>query len=244
MGDTFQGVLKPVLQFAAAVVGPVDPVDTRLRVVHKSTGRIGGAQIDRADLLGAEMEAEDAILVGWPQRERLAAACFADAETAALEADYPVGVDLAHDVIGTVLDLWQMVGEGARADAITTAGDVDIERLMRPLVVVDMPPDVKGALTFGQIAKVAYAENLSVERAMKALVLALGLRMISVKIVKGCAPAVAPRRTILHQHDKWQPVASKHSGETRTDGQVLLVATGFHRQGITRVVVNHRERMA
>src|SRR5215216_5497402 len=178
MGDTFQGVLKPVLQFAAAVVGPVDPVDTRLRVVHKSTGRIGGAQIDRADLLGAEMEAEDAILVGWPQRERLAAACFADAETAALEADYPVGVDLAHDVIGTVLDLWQMVGEGARADAITTAGDVDIERLMRPLVVVDMPPDVKGALTFGQIAKVAYAENLSVERAMKALVLALGLRMI------------------------------------------------------------------
>jgi len=93
---------------------------------------------------------------------------------------------------------------------------------------------------------------------MEALVLALGLRMIRPpmghphpklhqpdrKAGEGLRAAVAPGWAIVHQHDKWQPVTAKYRRQTLPNRHVPLIAAGVHRQGIARVVVNHRERMA
>ena len=67
------------------------------------------------------MNAEDAILERGAQPDGLAAEGFADAEVAAFEAETAVGIDLADDIVGTILDGRQMLGEAARTDAIATA---------------------------------------------------------------------------------------------------------------------------
>ena len=49
---------------------------------------------------------------------------------------------------------------------------------MRPLEIVDLAPGVEGALRLGEIAEALQREDLGLERAVEALVLAAALRVI------------------------------------------------------------------
>jgi hypothetical protein len=120
-----------------------------------------------------------------------------------------------------------------------------------------MPPAVKGTLTGGKIREALAIEDLGLERAMEAFVLALGLRMEwstvgnahtqthepngedSVRLIT----RVAPWRAVVHQHCVRQAVAVEHWHQLRPHGDVLLVAACRDRQRIARMVIEHRQRM-
>ena len=149
----------------------------RACVVPKSTGRRRlASEIERADAMGAKMHAEHGILVGRAQRDRLAAKRSADVQDATFERDVAAAIDLAHDVVGSVFDRRKRVGKRTRARAVALGWPGKRERLMRPLVIIDMPPAVERALTVGEIAEGSAIEDLRLERAVEAFVLALGQR--------------------------------------------------------------------
>src|SRR6516164_9444201 len=92
---------------------------------------------------------------------------------------------------------------------------------------------------------------------MKALVLALGLRMIGPAMSNPDAEpdqpeaqagkrqiAVAPRRAVVHQHRGRQPIATKYTGERILHGHAALVGAGLEQHGEARMIIEHRQRMA
>src|SRR5579884_2670962 len=128
----------------------------------------------------------------------------------------PAGVaDAAQDRAGAVIESLELLGEAARARRIARHRRCEIERLMRPLGVVDLPPLIEAPLTRDKIGKVTPPDRLGCERAVKALVLALRLRMIGTTVAHRDAElhqpqlearvAVlgmrrSPRRAVIHQH--------------------------------------------
>src|SRR3954469_16536711 len=76
--------------------------------VHKSTGLV---QIDRADLLGAEVNRQDTVLAGWAQRHWVATERFADTDPVVHETDMAELTDSADDVPRSVFDRRQLLGK-------------------------------------------------------------------------------------------------------------------------------------
>src|SRR5437762_8411307 len=132
-----------------------------------------------------------------------------------------------------------------------------IERFMRALVVIDRPPAIEGTLAMGEIGEALAAEHLGLERAVKALVLSLGLRVIrpamgdlypqaqqpDAECGMAFAARIAPWRAVVHEHGQWQAVAAKDLHQLLADSAVLLIGTGRKSQRIARMVVKHGERM-
>jgi hypothetical protein len=120
-----------------------------------------------------------------------------------------------------------------------------------------MPPVVEGLLTSREITEALAAEHLGFQRAMKALVLALGLRVERPTVghphAKPHQPdgeagvrlmtAIAPRGTIVHQHRKRQAIAAEHGDQLPAHGRLLLIAARRNPQRIARMVIEHRQRM-
>ena len=189
-------------------------------------------QIDRRDLLDAEIDAVDAVLDGRAQRDRLGSEWLAKTNPAAFETDIAILVGLADDVVGAVFDRRQHLGERARTRAIALPRRCHVERLVRPLMIVDVAPAIECALALDQIGIGTPGENLGLQGAMEALVLALRLRMIGASVrhphaqshqpdrEARIAPAtrIAPRRAIVHQHRVRQAVASEHRGQALEGG--------------------------
>ena len=96
------------------------------------------------------------------------------------------------------------------------------------------------------------------ERAMEALVLALGLRMVrtavgdadpepnqpQTKAGERLRAGRAPRRAVVHQHRGRQAVAAKSLGQHQAHGLLALVGAGLKHQREARVIVEHSQRMA
>src|SRR5262249_6623732 len=118
--------------------------------VHKSTGRCG-AQIDGTEPLGAEVDAEYAVLADRSQRDTFAAERLAEPDAALVDGDVAVLVGFANAIGGAVLDRRQGVRERSRAVTIALSWPGEIERFMWAIVVVDMPPAVEGALALRQV---------------------------------------------------------------------------------------------
>src|ERR1041385_1881979 len=124
------------------------------RDVHKSTGCGGSrAKIDGADCMGAKMNAEDAVLGGRTKRDPLAAKRLAEANATVPEADVARPVHLAHDVASSVFDRRQTLRERPIAWPITLTRNCHVDRLMRPVVVVAVPPAVEGALALIEVGQ-------------------------------------------------------------------------------------------
>jgi hypothetical protein len=110
----------------------------------------------------------------------------------------------------------------------------------------------------GEIPPGAAADHLGLERAMKALVLALRLRVEGPAMAHGnpqaqqpdaeAGPgligAVAPGRAVVHQHALGQPVAAKDPGQDSLNRHGAFVGAGRHSQGEARMVVEHGQRVA
>ncbi len=129
---------------------------------------------------------------------------------------------------------------------------------MRTLRVVDHPPVVKPALTLGEVGKGAPADHLGLQSAVKPLIFALGLRMVGPAMADPDAeleqphrqPGMAvqgiraPRRAIVHQHAVGQPVAPEERRQLGLHRTLAFITAGPQPNRITRVVIDHRQRMA
>src|SRR2546430_7999163 len=128
---------------------------------------------------------------------------------------------------------------------------------MRALAIIDRPPAVEGLLALDEIGEAFAIEDLGLERAVEALVLALGLRMIGPAMTDpdsqahqpygehrmAFAAAIAPRRAVVHEHGQRQAIATEDPYQALAGGHVLLVAAGLKPQGIARVVLEKGERI-
>src|SRR5262245_6510734 len=202
------------------------------------------------------MNAEDAILGGWTQRDRLAAKRAAKAQPATFEADVAFLVGLS-DMPFSVLNRRQALRVRPIARSIAFARGCHTDRLMRPTMVVDVPPLVEGALALVEVRQ-AIERDLGLHRSMQALVLALRLRMQNAPVGhpnaqshqpyrEGGKPpttAISPRPAIVHEHGIGQSVAPEHRHQTLARWAILLVATGLCTHRIARVVIDHGERVA
>ena len=143
------------------------------------------------------------------------------------------------------------------ADLITTRRHGHAQSFMRSLVIITMTPLIKTALHAFKVAKAAVCQQLDFQSPMKALVLALGLRMIRPTVSDGNSQPqqpnrqrrmlvltiTSPGRAVIHQHPLRQTITAKSGGQSFFYRGGLLIATGLQTQRIARVIVEHGQRM-
>ena len=171
---------------------------------------------------------------GLAQRDGKAAQSLGDAERLAAITEPALGLDLAHLEIIRIFDRRQSFRKRNRTRAITGDGSGQAERIMGTHQVVAITKGIELALAVFEAGEVEVAQDFELERAMEALVLALGLRMIRTAMgdadpepnqpqTKGgerLRSGRTPRRAIVHQHRGRQAVAAKGLGQHRAHGSV------------------------
>jgi hypothetical protein len=114
---------------------------------------IGVAEVDLSDLVVTEEHIELPVCGGWSQRYRIAAQGLTDAKDASTEVQRAVVLRLAHDIAWGVLDVGDLLREGARARLVARYGDLQAEGFMGAFQIVDVPKAVELALTVQEIVK-------------------------------------------------------------------------------------------
>ncbi len=111
-------------------------------------------QVDFGDLPAAEENPEVTVAGQRPNGHALAAKRARNQPHPALEADVSFGGrDAAHNLVAVVFDLGKAIGHGASAGAIAVGRDIKVERLVRSLPIVDVAPQIEGALRIFEVAK-------------------------------------------------------------------------------------------
>ena len=121
--------------------------------------------------MDAEVHAEDAVLARRPQSDIQATKRLAEVHSAVLEADPAHLVDFAHVIRAGVFDRRQLLRKGSWARSVTLARRRQAERLMGPIVIVDLPPAIESALAFGEIAQAVALQQLGIQGPMESLCL-------------------------------------------------------------------------
>src|SRR6202522_847889 len=215
------------------------------------------SQVHLRDALRDEDDVPHAVLGGGTQSAALNRKGLGKLEGAPLEGEPSVLLHAALDVVGAIFGFMQASGPGPRARLIAPRRHGVVERLMRSLRVVDEAPRIEGALPTRQVF-VNLLHRLGVQRPVHPLVLALGLRMVRPGMSAAHAqehqpdrqrrPAavgpVAPGRAVVHRHAFGQAITLERLGQTILDRLRLLVRAGGDAQGVARMVVQHRQRMA
>ena len=76
---------------------------------------VGVAEVDLSDLVVTEEHIEHPVCGGWSQRQRIAAQGLTDVKDASTEVQRAVVLCLAYDIAWGVLDVGDLLREGARA---------------------------------------------------------------------------------------------------------------------------------
>lgn len=178
---------------------------------------------------------------------------LADLPGTASKIEFALCLDLAHAILGAVLDRRQELGEGPRAGAVATDRGFHSQRLMRALDVIDAAPGVEVALCGNLIGEDLMGEQFGVEGAVKAFVLPLSLRMIGAGVTDpdpqadepngqwciGVDPIVAPGRAVVHGHAPGQTIAAEGLTQGLLHGGGLFVGAGGETERIAGVVIEY-----
>src|SRR5712692_5906105 len=214
-------------------------------------------QVDRDDLMASEMDVVDSIRCGRSQGDLITAECFTHLKLAVAKRDFTVRLHFANLIDSSILQRRQLLGERSVADLITTRRHGHTQSFMRSLVIVTMTPLIKTALHAFKVAKASVCQQLDFQSPMKALILALGLRMIRPTVTDGNSQPqqpnrqrrmlvltiTSPRRAVVHQHPLRQTITAKSGGQSVFYRGGLLIAAGLQAQRIARVIVEHSQRM-
>src|SRR6185503_4202700 len=152
---------------------------------------------------------------------------FAHLKFAIAKTDFTIRLYFADVIDRSVLQGSQLLRKRSGAGLVAARRHAHAQRFMRPLVIVAMAPMIKAPLDAWKVAKGALRQQLKFKRAMKALILALGLGMIRSRVSDRdpqpqqpnrqwrvlVLAIISPRRTIVHQHPLGQPITSKNSGQ-------------------------------
>src|SRR5918994_843192 len=214
-------------------------------------------EVDRPDGDVTKDDVEHAIVVGGTYGNVLADERFGSLPPPVLEADVGRGVDAAHHVISAICEGFNLGIEGARAWTIAVGRHSQADRVVRPVVIVTMPPRVESLLGLVEIVEVSPLEQLEIEGAVKALILAVALRM-HWRTVPGCHTVLdqpdaelgerllgggAPRAAVVGQDDLGQAIAFKGRLYGVPHGLMLFVVGRVQDHCVARMVVDHGQRM-
>src|SRR5581483_5984781 len=192
-----------------------------------------------------EEYSEPAVSIEWADRKPLAAEGLRDLPQFTFEADIGLGGgDGADDLVLVVVHLWQAVRHRPRAGLVTACWHGVVQRLMRPIEIVDASPMVQRALDIGKFTVALEGEYLGLQRAMEAFVLASALRMIGpavdhpdAKLQKpdrqpgpGVLKRKAPGAAIVDEHRIGQPVTAECLRKMSPYCRALLVVTSGQAQ--------------
>src|SRR2546421_531717 len=142
-------------------------------------------QVDSGDLMTSEMDIVDSILSSRSHGHRITAKCSAHLKLAMAKKDFAISLHFANLIDTSILERRQQLRKRSEAHLITTRRHGHAQSFMRSLVIVTMTPLIKTALHTGKVAKAAVGQQLDFQSPMKALVLALSLRMIRPTVTDG-----------------------------------------------------------
>src|ERR1700729_1021761 len=146
---------------------------------------------------------------------------FGGLEPSTAEAESAVGVDRSQDIVGGIYEWFNPGAEGSCAGLVAIGRHGQAEGIMGSMVVVALAPGIEGLLGLAEIVEDAAVEQLELEGAVEALVLAVALGMARRTVprrhpmfdqpdAEPGEPAfagVTPRRTVVGQHDLGQAIA-------------------------------------
>src|SRR5271169_3884239 len=117
-------------------------------------------QVDGGNLMRAEVDAVVTVRPARPDRHAFAKERLSDRPLSSLEADIgPFAADLSDDLAWLVLRLGEPLRHRPGADPIATGGHLIVQRLVRPIEVVDVAPLIERSLNLGEIAEPAHREH-------------------------------------------------------------------------------------
>jgi len=214
-------------------------------------------EIDAAEALVTEEDLVEAVGGGRAHGHGLSGEAMAEIVGAVAPGDFAFAFDEADDVVGTVLDRREDLGPGARAGRVAGGGRGHVEGVVWTLLVVDRPPLIEDLLAVGQITQIVAAQDLGLERAMKALFLALGLGMIGSAVEDAdaqpdqpdgqrgpLAAATAPGRGVVAEQVLGQAVALKETLQVGAHGGGVFPTTGAQPEQVTGMIIEDGQRMA
>jgi hypothetical protein len=205
---------------------------------------------------------EDAVFAVVDRRsdgKTLSTECLWNLPRSTLEADVGFGGRYgSYNLATVVFRLRQALRHGALAWPVAAGRHLLVERLMRPLEVVDFAPGIEGTLGLGKIAETAQRKHLGVERTMEAFVLAATLRMVRPTVNDGdaqlekpyCEPRpmftgwISPRRTVVDEECLRQAIAPERQFQTIADCLAALIGASLQAQVIAGMIIHDRQRMA
>jgi hypothetical protein len=141
---------------------------------------MGLIEVDEGDHLMAEEDLTMRVAgIDLAQGDGETAQGLAEAELFSAVAEPALGLDLAHLEAGWVLDWRQAVGKRERTGAIAAGGSSQAQRVVRTHQVVAIAKVIELALAVREGGEIEVPQDFELERALEALLFALGLRMIS-----------------------------------------------------------------
>ena len=215
-------------------------------------------QIECAQIVGQEADGPATVGGRRAKGDGLTAQGLGQPELAPLEGHPAAGLDFADLIVGAVGQRRQLGGVGSGTDVIATGGDGQGQRLVGAHMVVLVAPGIEGGLPGGQIGTRRLPTEIALQGAVEALVLAQGLRVIGPAVADGDAQAaqpdrqrgvgvrrvIAPGTAVVDQQAVGHAVALEGRDQVRAHGGGALVGAGDQAQGVARVVVEDRQRMA
>src|SRR5262245_39025918 len=217
------------------------------------------SEIERADPKMSITHFPDSVSRRRTQGDVLPAKGATDEDPAPLETDR-FAADTTNYISCRVVQFRQPLREKPLAHPVARSRDCHPQRLVRTLAVIDLAPPIKSRLAIGDQAEGMIAQQFLSERAMKALVLALRLRVVRARMRNEYAQpqqpdgqhgvvilliaARAPRHAVVHRHPPGQPIAAEGLNQGRPYGLGRLITAGLQNQGEARMIIERSQRIA
>src|SRR5512135_68194 len=214
--------------------------------------------INLVNLMIAKHDVINPINLAWPQSNIFAIKRFANPEPPTMKADLAL-IDFSDRIVGSIFDWRQFLDVAAGTEPITTARDLHTQRLMRPFVVVYIPPLVKPLLTVRYTQLATVLQYLCLKSSMKSFILTHRLRMVrsamdycnadphqpyrqaGITKIRICT---APGRSIVHEKPLWHSEPAKDHNELISNRLIPLITAGLDPYRVSRMIVQHCQRMA
>src|SRR4051812_35045115 len=122
---------------------------------------------------------EPAIAAELANGEPLTTEGLRDFPELSLEADIGLrGGDGPNNLALIVFPRWKAIRHRALAGSIAACRHIEVQRLVRPVEIVDRPPFVECSLDIGEVAVALEGKDLGLQAAVEAFVLAAALGMV------------------------------------------------------------------
>ena len=198
----------------------------------------------------------DPVLLGWDQAYRVASEGATDFKHLSLKMDFAFLLDLADGDTRVILNRRQDLGIGAQAGLIPRRRDRQLQRLMRAVVIIHLPPSIKGLLQMRRVAPLRLLQHFPIQAPMEAFIFPHGLGMVRPTVTDadahtnqpdgqdgvGLLAGMAPGTPVISQQAIGQAILPKHRDQGRLHGLAGLRKQRLEAQIKPRMVIEGRSR--